>query len=224
MQCGSPWNNRLLYITCDRKCNRTDANHIRFSDFINSTVTWFGLRRNMSTCKQSPKFFNGEFTGCNRNCRGLCKETHRLALFDHLRSSNIHVYCLQETHSTANDETNWTAEWDSTGALFHSNGKGDGTNGVAILLNHPNLAIISWHSDNEGRILTADSSLRSEIFHLTNIHAPQSGYTVQFRLQFFDSLYCYIYSPHPTIFTGDFNMVENPSLDRDPPSTTNDPT
>ena len=119
------------------------------------------------------------------NCRGLCKETHRLALFDHLRSSNIHVYCLQETHSTANDETNWTSEWGSTGALFHSNGKGDRTNGVAILLYHPDLAIISWHSDNEGRILTADISLRSETFHLTYIYAPQSGYTIQFRLQFF---------------------------------------
>jgi len=129
------------------------------------------------------------------NCRGLGMAPHRRALFDYLCPLNVHVYCLQETHSTAADEQNWISEWGSTGALFHSNGKGDRTNAVAILLNHPDLAIVSWHSDNEGRILTADVYLRSEIFHLTNIYAPQSGYTVQFRLQFFDSLYCHIYSP-----------------------------
>ena len=44
------------------------------------------------------------------------------------------------------------------------------------------------------------------------------------RSLFFDSVYVYLHSPHPTILTGDFNCVENNSLDREPPSTRNDPT
>jgi len=95
---------------------------------------------------------------------------------------------------------------------------------MAILSNHPDLAITNWHGDHEGRVLAADISVRLEKFHVTNIYAPQCAYTVQQRSSFFDSLYCYTYSPYPTILTGDFNMVDNPRIDRDPPTTKNDPT
>ena len=95
-------------------------------------------------------------------------------------------------------------------------------NGVAILLNH--LDLITWPGDQEGRILTADISIQSRNIHVVNIYAPQCNYSTHNRIHFFDSLYSYTYSTHPTILTGDFNLVENPMLDRDPPSNKKDPT
>ena len=127
------------------------------------------------------------------NCQGLGMAPHRRALLDYLCPLDVHVYCLQEAHSTAADEQNWISEWGSTTALFHSSIKGDRSNGVEILLNNPDLAITSWHGDHEGRVLAADISVRLEKFHVTNIHAPQCAYTVQQRSSFFDSLYCYTY-------------------------------
>ena len=156
------------------------------------------------------------------NCAGLGTTARRKTIFDYLRSTDIHLLCLQETHSSSADEIKWTKEWGETRALFHSSSKNDRSNGVALLLNHSAIQFANWFGDHEGRILTADISIQTTKIHVVNIYAPQRNHSLCSRICFFDSLYSHIYSTHPTILTGDFNMVENSTLDRDPPSNRSD--
>jgi len=102
--------------------------------------------------------------------------------------------------------------------------KNDRSNGVAFLLNHSDLSFTNWHGDQHGRIVTADFSTREESIRIVKIYAPQSGHPTRERSKIFNSLYVYIHSTHPTILTGDFNCVENPMLDRHPPSNRKDNT
>jgi len=116
------------------------------------------------------------------NCCGLTLETNRKALFHHLRLLNIHIYCLQEIHSTPNDESKWASEWGKNKAVFHSNTANNRNNGVAILLNHPDFELTTWHADQEGRIITADITIQSQKFHLVNIYAPQCNFSIHNNL------------------------------------------
>ena len=157
------------------------------------------------------------------NCAGLGLATRRKAVFEYLRTLDVQIFCLQETHSTTLDEHKWAVEWGKTRALFHSNQKNDRNNGVAFLLNHPGLNLTNWHGDQHGRVSTADFSTCTEKLHITNIYAPHSGHPTRERAHFFDSLYVYVHSSHTTILAGDFNCVENSRVDREPPTMRNDP-
>jgi len=69
--------------------------------------------------------------------------------------------------------------------------------------------------DLEGRILTVDVSIHSFDLHLVNIYAPVEKNST--KNEFFDSLYPYTISNLPVIMAGDFNVVDQPNIDRLPP-------
>ena len=135
------------------------------------------------------------------HCGGLADHRRRKAIFDHLRTLNIHLYLLQETHHRAQEEDQWSTDWGSAGANFHSNIK-NRNNGVAILINHPELSISRWSGDHDGRIIAVDLAFHSNIIHVVNIHAPQCNYSIPDRTHFFNSLYAYTYSSFPTVLAG----------------------
>jgi len=68
------------------------------------------------------------------NTAGMTDDIRRASLFILFRSLNVHVICLQETHSLPSDEARWAKEWAPNQAFFNSDCQG-GTrkNGVAIL-------------------------------------------------------------------------------------------
>nr|CAB3264541.1 pol-like protein [Phallusia mammillata] len=161
---------------------------------------------------------------CTLNVNGIGQASKRHALFRHLSSLNFDLFCLQETHSTPQTESLWKSEWTSGPILLNSAPhKGSASGGVAVLLNSSSISILNSISDSTGRIITTDISTRTHTIHIVNIYAPSGSKNHQARNTFFDSLYPYINSPHPIILTGDFNCVENPSLDRYPPSHTHPP-
>lgn len=47
------------------------------------------------------------------NVNGLRNEAKRRAIFNYLKYFNSHIIMLQETHSSQDDETVWSNEWDS---------------------------------------------------------------------------------------------------------------
>jgi len=146
------------------------------------------------------------------NCGGDANNRRRKVIFDYLRTLNSHVFYLQETHSAAHEEKQWVVEWGRSGSIFHSSSK-NRENGVAILLNHPDLKFSSWFSDRNGCIIAVDLELHSNSIHIVNIYAPQRNLSIQDRTHFFRSLYVYTHSLCPTVLAGDFNVVENPKID-----------
>ena len=158
------------------------------------------------------------------NCRGLRDHAKRLAFFTHAKTLDIHVLCLQETYSKPRDELIWQNDWgDKNQAVFDSNAeisrKADA--GTAILLNHPSLHFGNIRKDGGGRILAAEIRCDSFVFQVVNVYAYHSSYPKQKREGFFNHIYDFANINLTKILCGDFNCVENPTLDRHPAKTSN---
>ena len=112
---------------------------------------------------------------------------------------------------------------DKSQAVFNSNAeinrKTDA--GTAILLYHPLLKFGSIRKDSGGRIiLAAEIRCDSFGFQVVNIYAYTSSYPKQKREGFFNQIYDFINVNSTLVFIGDFNCVENPTLDRFPSKNT----
>ena len=158
------------------------------------------------------------------NCRGLRDHAKRLAFFTHTKTLDVHVLCLQETYSKPQDELIWQNDWgDKNQAVFNSNveisRKADA--GTAILLNHPSLHFGNIRKDGGGRILAAEIRCDSFVFQVVNVYAYHSSYPKQKREGFFNQIYDFANINLTKILCGDFNCVENPTLDRHPAKTSN---
>ena len=158
------------------------------------------------------------------NCRGLRDHAKRLAFFTHTRTLDVHVLCLQETYSKPQDELIWQNDWgDKNQAVFNSNAeisrKADA--GTAILLNHPSLHFGNIRKDGGGRILAAEIRCDSFVFQVVNVYAYHSSYPKQKREGFFNQIYDFANINLTKILCGDFNCVENPTLDRHPAKISN---
>ena len=143
----------------------------------------------------------------------------RLTFFTHARTLDVHVLCLQETYSKPQDEYVWQNDWgDKNQAVFNSNAeisrKADA--GTAILLNHSSLQFGNIRKDGGGRILTAEIRCDIFVFQVVNVYAYHSSYPKQKREGFFNQIYDFANINLTKILCGDFNCVENPTLDRYP--------
>ena len=139
--------------------------------------------------------------------------------FTHAKTLDVHVLCLQETNSKPQDELVWQKDWgDKNQAVFNSNAeisrKTDA--GTAILLNYPSLQFGNIRKDGGGRILTAEIRCDSFVFQVINVYAFPSSYPKQKREGFFKQIYNFANINLTKILCGDFNCVENPTLDRHP--------
>ena len=159
----------------------------------------------------------------NINCRGLRDPSKRLALFAYARKLDVQVLCLQETYSQPQDEQKWQNEWgDENQVVFNSNAeinrKTDA--GTAVLLNHPLLKFGIIRKNSGGRILAAEIRCDSFGFQVVNIYAFTSSYPRQKREGYFDHIYDFITVNSTLVLIGDFNSVDNPTLDRFPSKNT----
>ena len=155
------------------------------------------------------------------NCRSICDRAKRLAFFTHARTLDVHVLCLQETYSKPQDELVLQNDWgDKNQAIFISNAeisrKADA--GTAILLNHSSLQFGNIRKDGGGRILAAEIRCDSFVFQVVNVYAYHSSYPKpkQKREGFYNQIYDFANINLTKILCGDFNCVENPTLDRHP--------
>ena len=139
-----------------------------------------------------------------------------MAFFTHAKTLDVHVLCLQETYSKPQNELVWQNDWgDKNQAVFNSNAEiGTKTDaGTAILLNHPSLQFGNIRKDSGGRILTAEIRCDSFVFQVINGYAFPSSYPKQKRKGFFNQIYDFANINLTKIICGDFNCVENPTLD-----------
>jgi len=91
----------------------------------------------------------------------------------------MNIYCLQETHSSADDEAIWLAEWSYqvifSHGLTHSAG-------VAIMFkNNFEFTIHHVETDPIGRFIIIDITAENNRFTLVNIYGPNKDDPVFFR-------------------------------------------
>jgi len=78
-------------------------------------------------------------------------------------------------------------------------------------------------NDLNGRVLTVKVFSNNQAFHITNIYAPsekQNKTELKIIISLKIYIHIYIYSKNPLILAGDFNCIENPLLDKYPPTKT----
>jgi len=75
-------------------------------------------------------------------------------------------------------------------------------------------------SDLQGRILTVKVFSGNQTLHIANMYAPSGKRNRTQNHYLFENLYPYVYSKNPLILAGDFNCIENPLLDKNPPTKT----
>ena len=159
-------------------------------------------------------------------CRGLRDPAKCSAFFAYARRLGVQVLCLQETYSQPRDEPKWQNKWgDKNQAVFNSSAEiGRKTEaGMAILLNHPLLKFGTIRKDSQGKILTAEIRCDSFGFQVVGVYAFTASYPKQKKENFFNQLYDFINVNSTIILLGDFNCVDNSTLDRCPPKTTTFP-
>ena len=141
------------------------------------------------------------------NVRGLRDSKKRRIIFDFYRN-RCHVLCLQETHSTENDEDLWSAEWGKK--IIYSHGTNT-ARGVAILINPKcNAKVVEHKTDNVGRWISLVLYEEEININITTIYAPNSDCP-----SFFEEIINKIHNTcEKVILVGDYNTVLNSQLDR----------
>ena len=145
------------------------------------------------------------------NADGLNDDHKRLEIFKTLKTLAYDIILLQETHITTKSQNKCEAEW-AHPSIWNPGASTD-TGGTAILLGNPNIKFIQAKQDNNGRILTAKLQIHNTPLQIVNIYGPSIP---SHREAFFSTIQNHMFDDTPTIMGGDFNMVEDPALDRIP--------
>ena len=144
------------------------------------------------------------------NINGLSKDKKRSKLFEKLINKNIDIILLQKTHSTKKTTNTWEKEW--LGKLFWNSGKITKSSGAAILLKQNlNIEINTTLKDEERTILPLNFTFEKQNFQIINIYVPTKNSE---KPKFYKHLKQYINIKENVILGGNFNMVEDPLLDR----------
>lgn len=127
----------------------------------------------------------------------------RRKIFNHLHERRFDVILLQETHSTADIENFWKAEWGGT--IIYSHGTSN-SKGVAILIKkNLNAKVLNELKDDEGRSLLAQILIDGVEFAFTSVYAPNNDDPMFFASAFDRSEQI----SGRRIIAGDFNTVLN---------------
>ena len=104
------------------------------------------------------------------NVRGIRNPNKRRKVFNFYRP-RCDVLCLQETHSSIEDEELWANEWG--GSILYSHGTNN-SRGVAILIkrSRTDIDVKKIYADADGRILLIEVTTESKQVLLCNIYAP----------------------------------------------------
>lgn len=146
---------------------------------------------------------------CTYNVRGLGHKSKREQIFAWIKTNNISISMLQETHSGKGTHDIWKREWDSD-AFF--SGQNNNSEGVGILINQNFSYTIQNHTSIiDGRMQTLDIIIKNKEITLINIYGPNSD-----NIIFYKTLEKYLRENEEKTFIigGDFNTVLNETLDK----------
>ena len=141
------------------------------------------------------------------NARGIANDKKRRAIFDFHRT-NSDILIIQETHSSANIEQCWQAEWG--GRVIFSHGT-TAARGIAIFLTKQVQDLVSnIKTDDQGRKISIDITCNGITVSLVAIYAPNEDCPIFFQNIHEDLVSC---SEHKIVI-GDFNLVLDVDKDR----------
>ena len=145
------------------------------------------------------------------NANGLLDRKKRQEVFSLSKAKNVDILILQETHVFCRQEAlKFEQDWGSKGYWSYS--ISNKQCGVGILFNTKlQYKVGSFQYDAVGRYIVLNITVGDQQFCIINVYAPND---IKDRKAFFNSLDHHLAGQKQFIFTGDFNCVENLSLDK----------
>ena len=145
------------------------------------------------------------------NCNGLKDKIKRMHFFQSLLNENSDITLLQETHALATDAQEWGREWKNLGGgeSFFNDTDSSFSKGTSIFFSKSFTPNIVSHKTENGRIQNLVINTQNQNIQIINVYGPNSR-----KEHFFRNLRNHAEPGIETIVCGDFNMVENTSLDR----------
>lgn len=145
----------------------------------------------------------------NLNVKGLRDPQKRRKVFALLRDFKGDIITLQETHATQETQMLWQSEWG--GIIRYANGDSKARGVMTLFRKNLNCSIENSYVDSSGRVLILEVKIDQNLIVITNIYAPNEDdvnfyqNTIQ-QIENFDN--------RNIIWSGDFNLVMNPAIDR----------
>ena len=145
------------------------------------------------------------------NVNGLNNSAKRNNIMNFFQDIKYDIYCIQETHSTDETAIEWANEWkNKTNGTSIWNSGNSHKCGVAILFKK-DIILKQTTTDKKGRILAVSLIFKKHKIRIINIYAPN---TYKNKECFFKKLNKHAHNDDFLFLLGDFNMVENPNIDR----------
>ena len=143
------------------------------------------------------------------NVCGLNEKIKRTKVFRFLRSKEIDVACIQETHLTKSKHRIIKNEWN--GKVVYNDGESN-SRGVAVFFaKHLDVQNVSVDRDLNGRFVSVAIKLNEQSLRIVNVYAP-NGDCPAFFTDVFQKIQNY--TEDHIILMGDFNQILNVKLDR----------
>ena len=152
------------------------------------------------------------------NVNGLRNAKKRRNVFTWFKQKKYDCVLLQETHCEGTEESEqWAQEW-SGYSKWHNGTRL--SKGVAILISEQaSIKVIQRNGHGDGRIISHKIEINETQIQIINIYAPNNPTE---RKQFINSINNIIDINSINIIAGDFNLVLNSELDREPHRHSND--
>ena len=142
------------------------------------------------------------------NCQGLRNSGKRNDVLNYLKTKNVDILCLQDTHLKASDQSIIEQNWDGE-VLLH--GVSTNSRGVAILIrNTLQYELLTSETDKNGNIIVLHINCLGQRFLIINVYGPNTDSPT-----FFNDIKNYIDKYDHDYFTlcGDLNISLNPEMD-----------
>ena len=143
------------------------------------------------------------------NVRGLRDFSKRKEVFKYMKNKGLHVLCIQETHSTADEELLWKQQW-GAGCTYYSHGS-NLARGVAVFCSDSKVQTKAIYYDTEGRYVIINVVCKNYQTNIINIYAPNNDNPTFYSAM--ANKICELQLSE-LIIIGDFNLVLDPKLDR----------
>lgn len=139
------------------------------------------------------------------NWHGLNSRENQRDVFEYLKSKLCHIYCLQDTYFTAKDESFIRNQW---GGECIFNCFAANQREIAILL--ANNLEYKIKKDENGNFLGVDITIEGKNITLVNLYGPNND-SPSFYNKVNEIMESFNY--RQVILTGEFNLVQNQTLD-----------
>ena len=148
------------------------------------------------------------------NVRGLRCSKKRQAIYRWIKSKNVDIVFLQETHSCMQIENRWDREWD--GKAFFSHGTTNAKGVMILIRKNVDFLLEDIKQDTHGRFIYMKCVVNDKCLNLINIYAPNIETEQVIFLQDIDKILnrSQISSFDSIIIGGDWNIVRDNVLDK----------